>query len=273
MEINRTNIFQILKNCDIHPDKDFGQNFLVDPNVSKRIVDALNVQPNEKILEVGPGLGSLTHFLTLREDIEFTAVDIDPNMIAFLNVFYEEQNLKIVENDMRKEDVSIYDRIIANLPYNITTEAVIYLLLNAKKAKKLVLMIQSEALTRFIDIKGKDYCAASVLVHLLGNIKKLFNVSKGAFVPSPKVESVVFEINFDLSKDREHAIKVYKFTKVMFLNRRKTIYNNLSKYIGDKSKTENILNTLNISLNARPEEINPKSFEKLYNLVKLVEKK
>lgn len=273
MEINKSNIFQILKNCDIHPDKDFGQNFLVDPNASKRIVDALQIESNDKVLEIGPGLGSLTHFLSLNENIDLTVVDIDPNMIAFLKVFYKDQNLNIVENDMRKEDVSIYDRIIANLPYNITTEAVIYLLLNAKKAKKMVLMIQSEALTRFVDTKGKDYCAASVLVHLLGNIKKLFNVSKGAFVPSPKVESVVFEINFDESKDREHAIKVYKFAKAMFLNRRKTIYNNLSKYLGDKEKTEKSLNALNIPLNARPEEITPESFEKLYNEIKLVEKR
>ena len=272
MEINRTNIFQILKNCGIHPDKDFGQNFLVDPKISNRIVDSLSIQKNERVLEIGPGLGSLTHFLSQYEGIDLTVVDIDPNMIAFLNAFYKENEFKIVENDMRKEDVSTYDRIIANLPYNITTEAIIYLLLNAKNVKKMVLMIQSEALNRFVDVKGKDYCAASVLVHLLGDIKRLFNVAKGAFVPAPKVDSVVFEINIDENKDREDAIKVYKFAKALFLQRRKTIYNNLSKYIGNKELAEKSLNEMNIPLNARPEEISPESFKKLYFVVKNVVK-
>lgn len=267
MEINKSNISQILKNCDIHPDKDFGQNFLVDSFVSKRIVDALNINPNEKVLEIGPGLGSLTHFLSLYENIDLSVVDIDPNMIAFLNVFYKDTKINIIENDIRKEDVANYEKIIANLPYNITTEAVNYLLLNAKKATKLVLMIQLEALNRFIDVKGKDYGPSSVLVHLLGDIKKLFTVSKGAFVPAPKVDSVVFEINIDLNKDRNTAIKVYKFAKALFLNRRKTIYNNLSRYLGDKSLAEKALNSLGISLNTRPEEIDPENFKKLYSFV------
>lgn len=268
MEINRSNIYQILKNCDIHPDKDFGQNFLVDSFVSKRICDSLNVNEEEKVLEIGPGLGSLTHFLSLNQNIDLTVVDIDPNMIAFLNVFYKDFDLKIIENDIRKENISNYDKIIGNLPYNITTEAVTFLLLNAKKVKKMILMIQLEALNRFIDLEGKNYGPISILVHLLGDIKKLFNVSKGAFVPSPKIDSVVFEINIDETKDRDLAIKVYKFAKALFLNRRKTIYNNLSKYLNDKNQAEEALNALSISLNTRPEEIDPESFKKLYLQIK-----
>lgn len=272
MEINRNNIFTILKNCDIHPDKDFGQNFLTDPRLCQNIINSLKIESNDKVLEIGPGLGSLTHWLTQCNDIDLTVVDVDPNMIAFLNVLYKDTKLNIIENDIRKHDVSIYDRIVGNLPYNITTELVTYLLLNSSSCKKMVLMTQAEAYPRFYVTKGKDYGPVSILLHLLGNTKKLYNAPRGSFIPTPKVDSVVFEINFDENKDRDTAIKVYRLAKSLFLNRRKTLYNNLSRHLGNKEAAEAIISSLGLKPTVRPEELDPESFKKLYFAVKNVEK-
>ena len=87
MEINRSNINEIVNKSGTHPDKDYGQNFLIEPTISERIVSALEVEENDAVLEVGPGLGSLTHFLSQKGTL--TAVDIDERMIAFLKLVYQ----------------------------------------------------------------------------------------------------------------------------------------------------------------------------------------
>ena len=195
MEINRSNIFEIVNKADLKPDKDYGQNFLVEPEISKRIVDALIVTENDNVLEVGPGLGSLTHFLS-EINCQITVVDIDQRMTNFLRVVYEEKNVEIVENDIRKTDVSTYEKIVGNLPYNITTETIQYLLLNANKCQRMVLMIQSETFNHFCYVCGKEYGPTSVLIHLLGNIERLFVVKAGSFYPVPKCNSTVFAIKY-----------------------------------------------------------------------------
>lgn len=264
MEINRNNIMEIVNNAGLKPDKDYGQNFLVEPEVCKRIVDSALLQENDSVLEIGPGLGSLTHFIS-QTNAKTTIVDIDRRMIDFLLIFYKNNsNFNVIENDIRKVDVSSYSKIIGNLPYNITTETIVYLLKNASKATKMVLMIQTEAFNRFHDLEGKDYGPASILIHLLGNSKRLFNVKAGCFYPVPKCGSTVFEINIDQSSDRELAINIYNLSKNLFLNRRKTILNNLVNYLHDKEKSEFICNTCGISLTKRPEELTPNDFRNIY---------
>ena len=226
MEINRSNIFEIVNNASLQPDKDYGQNFLVEPDISKRIVDALNINNKDNAIEVGPGLGSLTHYLSLS-DGQITVADIDLRMTNFLKIVYQDSNIDIVTNDIRKVDVSNYNKVVGNLPYNITTEAIQYFLVNAVKAEKMVFMIQSETLNHFVDISGKEYGPTSVLIHLLGNIEKLFTVKAGSFYPAPKCSSVVFAINIDSNADHSKAIAAFKLSKQLFLNRRKTILNNL----------------------------------------------
>lgn len=260
MEINRSNINQIVNNSNARPDKDYGQNFLVEPEVCKKIVDALQIQENEQVLEIGPGLGSLTHFLNEGTD-NLTIVDIDERMIAFLKLIYK---VNIVQQDIRKHDVSKYDKIIGNLPYNITSETIVYLLLNATSVKKIVLMIQSDAFPHFIDTSGKEYGPSSVLLHLLGVSKRLFNVKPGCFYPSPKCGSTVFEINVEHVCEIEEAKDVYLFVKSMFLNRRKTIYNNLQNYLKNKELANSLLEECLIKLTDRPEDISPESYLKLY---------
>jgi len=264
MEINRNNINEIINKANLKPDKDYGQNFLVETSICERIVAALEVENNERVLEIGPGLGSLTHYLA-KEKGEVTAVDIDQRMIDFLTIVYkDENNVKIVQNDIRKQDVSEYEKIIGNLPYNITTETIQYLLLNASKCKRMVFMIQNEAFNRFSDLKGKDYGPYSVLIHLLGTIKRLFTVRAGSFYPVPKCDSVVFSIDITNREDYEVIKNTFLLTKTLFLNRRKTIANNMLNVINDKDIINKVLNDLNIKSTTRPEEISPEQFKNLY---------
>ena len=269
MEINRKNILDIVNNSNAKPDKDYGQNFLVEPDVCFKIVDALNVNKEERVLEFGPGLGSLSHYLVPLSDT-VSLVDIDERMIAFLKLFYGNlPNVKIIQQDIRKHDVSDYDKIIGNLPYNITSETIVYLLLNASKAKKITLMIQSDAFPHFYDVEGKEYGPASVLLHLLGESKRLFQVKPGSFYPSPKCSSVVFEINIDRKCSLEEAKQVYGFAKSLFLNRRKTILNNLNNVTKNKEISLSLLESCAIENTSRPEDIPPLDYLKLYRAYQL----
>ena len=259
MEINRSNIFEIVNKANLKPDKDYGQNFLVEPQVSEKIVNALEIKEGDNVLEIGPGLGSLTHFLATSNH-QTTAVDIDRRMIDFLRVAYQEQNINIIENDIRKVAVKDYDKIIGNLPYNITTETIQYCLLNAEKVKKMVFMIQSETFNHFYDISGKEYGPTSVLIHLLGKIEKLFTVKAGSFYPAPKCSSTVFAINIDARVNHFSAINAFKLAKQLFINRRKTIQNNLMAYLKNKEQVNKLCEDLKINPLSRPEQLLPETY-------------
>ena len=266
MEINRSNINDIVNNSNARPDKDYGQNFLVEPEVCKRIVNSASLTKDENVLEIGPGLGSLTHFISQLSD-HLTVVDIDERMIAFLNLIYKD-SVNIVQDDIRNHDVSSYQKIIGNLPYNITSETIVYLIMNAVNAKKIVLMIQSDAYPHFSDVQGKEYGPSSVLLHLLGESKKLFQVKAGSFYPVPKCGSTVFEINIANKCELEEAKQVYALAKKLFLNRRKTIANNLQAVVQNKELVNQILDNSNILPTKRPEEISPLNYLNLYRVFK-----
>ena len=243
MEINRENIIEIIKKSNAYPEKDYGQNFLIEPKIAEDISNLLEAKEEDKVLEIGPGLGSLTHFLVGKGQL--TVCDIDTRMIDFLKIIYRDQ-ISFILDDVRKINVADYDLIVGNLPYNITTELVTFLLLNAHKCRRMVLMCQQEAFNRFFDVSGKDYGPVSVLIHLLGNSKKNITLKPGSFHPAPKCNSLVFTLDLDLNIDRNLMFGVYKMAKSLFLNRRKTIYNNLKNYLGDASKAEEILDELKI---------------------------
>ncbi len=263
MEINRSNINELVNKCSVKPDKDYGQNFLVEPQIAEKIVDSLELTKEDKVLEIGPGLGSLTHFLFQKCQLD--VCDIDYRMIDFLKIFYKE-DINFILNDVRKINVSGYTKIIGNLPYNITTELVTFLLLNSS-AKRMVLMCQSEAFNRFYDLSGENYGPVSILLHLLGTSKKVLTVKPGSFYPAPKCNSLVFVFDSLPTIDKETAINVYKMSKTIFLNRRKTILNNLSNVTG-KEKAVSILKELSIEENRRPETISPTDYLQIYLRIK-----
>ena len=269
MEINRNNIIEICRINNIHPDKNYGQNFLIESKYSERIVSSLYLENEERVLEIGPGLGSLTHFLSEKNNVS-DVVDVDLNMVGYLeNCYKDNRNINVVFSDIRRHDVSIYQKIVGNLPYNLTTEIISYILLNATKCKRMVFMCQLEAFNHFFDTSGSEYGPISVLVHLMGKIKKEFVVGKNSFYPAPKVESVVFSINISC-EDKKEAVSAYKLSKYLFLNRRKTILNNLSSYLGNKDKAKEMLEKTNIPLNYRPEEILPSKYLDLLKTIGII---
>ena len=265
MKINRDNVKELLSMLNVAPTKDLGQNFLVEPDVCEKIVSFCDINDNDRVLEIGPGLGSLTHFLCDKTN-NLTCVEIDKNLVKILKDIYQEKNINFVNEDITKYNDFNCDKIIGNLPYNITTDLIINLLLNYSQCKKYILMIQAEAFNRFFDTKGKEYGPASILVHMIGDIKKLLVVKPGSFYPSPKCNSLVFSIDVKEEVDRKRAKDVYKLAKQLFLNRRKTIFNNLTS-VCDKEKARNILSQLKIEENKRPEELIVQDFEHIFDLL------
>jgi 16S rRNA (adenine1518-N6/adenine1519-N6)-dimethyltransferase len=165
-------------------------------------------------------------------------------------------NVKIVQESILKHDLSIYDKIIGNLPYYITSETIEYCLLNSYRAKSMVFMIQKEVLSRLISQPKQDgYGPLAILVSFLGEAKRIFNVGRSNFVPAPKVDSVVVEINMKQDIDHETARQLHKITNSLFHHRRKTIRNNLTLYLKSSEKADRLIAELGVDGSKRPEEL------------------
>lgn len=268
MEINKKTILEIIQKSALHPNKGLGQNFLVDPAISSKIVNALEIKDGDKILEIGPGLGSLTHFLAATNN-EIDVVEIDSKMVDFLNVIYEDaKNINVIHKDVLKIDFKEYDKIVGNLPYYITTEIITKILLGAEKCKKMIFMIQKEAFPRFFNkVNEPSYSPVGILISLLGDIKKICNVGGNSFYPNPHIDSIVFEISINPNMKTKSSFEIYRLAKSLFSNRRKTILNNLSMVLQDKEKAASLLAQLNIKDNLRPENLSTQDYINLYLLI------
>ncbi|MCD8209501.1 MAG: 16S rRNA (adenine(1518)-N(6)/adenine(1519)-N(6))-dimethyltransferase RsmA [Coprobacillus sp.] len=267
MIVDSKTLHNILDETGIVPDKNYGQNFLINPEIARRIVSILDIRPTDKVLEIGPGVGSLTHFFTtLPNDVD--VVDVDNNMTTLLSVIYsDDKNIHIINKDARQHDVSTYNKIISNLPYNLTTEILTHLMLGGTSVERMVLTCEAETFNHFVSTSGKDYGPVSILIHLLGTIRKQFTIAPSNFYPSPKCESVVFTIDVDKNVNRSEVVSVYEMTKSLFLNRRKTIYNNLKKYLNNDALATKTLNALDIDPSTRPEQISPNTFLDIYQKI------
>lgn len=257
MEINRNNISYVLKEIGAVPSKNNGQNFLVDPVVSKSITDYLLLENSDSVLEIGPGLGSLTHFLVKQSKID--VVDIDEKLCDFLSFIYKDEGINVINKDALKFPVNNYDKIISNVPYSITSELIEYLLLNIEKCKRMVLMVQDEVFFRLSATSGKDYCPLGILIFLMGNIQRRQTVKPTAFYPVPKCKSIVFSIDINPKYKLQTCREVFKLVKSLFLNRRKTILNNMQNILS-KEEAIRILNNNNINPMFRPEQLSVDDF-------------
>lgn len=259
MEINRKSLNEILIKTNITANKNLGQNFLVDPSVSEKITSLLNIKEEDKVLEIGPGLGSLTHFL---QNHNLDVCDIDERMCRVIEAIYSNKNnIKVFNSDILKFDVSKYNKIISNLPYYITSDIISYLLLNAKNCDEMVFMVQKEAALRFLDSTNKTE-PLSILINLVGDIKKVYTVKPSSFVPAPHVDSVVFKIN--IFNKFDDLSSIYKFVKTMYLQKRKTIYNNLTSIVKNKDKAQKVLEKLDFNPLLRPENLTKNDYLSLY---------
>ena len=253
--------------------KRFGQNFLKDNNIVKKIVNVGNVDKESLVIEVGPGGAIMTKELALQaKNVLAYEIDLDlENELAVkLSSF---NNTKVLFRDFLqadiKQDISEYNYerllFISNVPYYITTPILIKLLKSGLHFDKIVMMVQKEVGNRFSTKPGnREYGSITVLLNYFYDIKKEFSVSRREFVPAPKVDSVVISLT---EKDNKLALKDFDFFETIlkdsFQYKRKTIKNNLKKY--DLNIIEKVLKKHNFDLNTRAEMLDLETFVDLAN--------
>ena len=235
--------------------KSWGQNFLIDKNTINKIIHVINPSNNDTILEIGPGHGALTKEL-LSLSKKLYAVEIDPMLCTQLNNQYKQ--LKLFNDDILKWDEGDiqFDKIVGNIPYNISSQ-IIFKFLN-KNWSMMVLMLQKELAKRIVSKEGsKEYGRISVMAQIFCDISYMFDISKNVFHPKPKIDSGIL-----LFKRKKTSVDITKFSifiKEAFKQRRKKLKNNLKNLCSIKL-IENYANK-------RPEEISPKEYLNLFNKI------
>jgi 16S rRNA (adenine1518-N6/adenine1519-N6)-dimethyltransferase len=232
------NVRSVLNNYGLRADKAFGQNFLTDENILRKIAASSGADKESHVLEVGPGLGALTEYLAQSAGF-VTAVEADRRLIpALTDRFGETGNVRLVQGDILKQDFSelltaqsgLVPRLCANLPYNITTPVIIKALESGLFASVTV-MVQKEVAERMAAVPGSpDYGAFSVFTQYYSLPKRLFSVPPTCFFPPPKVTSAV--IRLEVLKAPPVPIGdttlFFRVVRAAFAQRRKTLTNALS---------------------------------------------
>lgn len=235
--------------------KSLGQNFLIDGNIVRNIADCAEISENDNIIEVGPGIGTLTEELALRAK-KVLAIEIDESLKDLLKESLPYENVKVIFSDVLKVDLkqlvkeNFNDepfKLVANLPYYITTPIISKFIEADLNLESITIMMQKEVAKRLAaEPSTKDYGSLSVFVQFYTDVKYMFTVSKSSFMPRPKIDSAVvnLKIKDDLVKiDQE---KFFKIVKACFSKRRKTISNALTSYGFDLDKSQ-ILKALKLS--------------------------
>lgn len=256
--------------------KKYGQNFLTDQNsVLEKIMEVSNIEPHEEILEIGPGEGALTELL-LEKAKKVICVEIDTDLEKILRKkFSENEKFNLVMNDILEvnldEILAPHTRVVANIPYYITSPIINKLIENRDKIDEAYLMVQKEVGERVCATSGKERSVLTLAVEYYGTGEYLFTIPKEFFNPVPKIDSGFISIKFYDDKRYEKLIPediFFKYVKAAFSNKRKNIVNNLSTLGLSKDVIKEKLETLNISSNERAENL---TIEQFINLAKCFE--
>ena len=261
--MNRENIRDILQSEGLLPQSKFGQNFLCDEVIIQKIVDLCEINREDIVLEIGSGLGSLTFPLSLKTD-HLACVEIDKGLADHLSDTIT--NVKIFHQDFlkfeRPENINL-DVVVSNIPYYIMTDIMKKLFGEYSDARKMVFMVEDEALAR-IDCRpgNKQYGPLAVLASLYGDYKYEIKVPSTAFIPQPRTTSAV--ISFTRTKTADYLTPEFvRFLNTCFSMRRKMLKKNLASYASSDSLSK-AFEKVGISENARAEELKPDEFAKLY---------
>ena len=274
----------LMKKYKIKANKGLGQNFLVDDNALQDIANGANIQENDLVIEIGPGLGSLTKLL-LDKARKVICVELDKNMLKLLNDrFIAYNNFEIINNDILKVDLNklikeekekdsaIQNvRVVANLPYYITTPIIMKLIENDLDIQSITVMIQKEVADRLIAVPGtKDAGAITYTIYYYCETEKIREVENSCFIPAPEVTSEV--INLKIRKEPPIQVKdkkvMFHIIKSAFMQRRKTLLNALTNVKLFKSKEEGIeiLKKLNLREDVRAENLTIQDFANITNI-------
>jgi len=258
------------------PRKRWGQNFLVDHNIARKIISCAELSPKDIVLEIGAGKGILTAKIVPYVK-RVIAVEIDKKLCNFLREGLKNyKNVEIIEGDFLKLDIARYldlgsrssVKVIANLPYYITSP-IIMKLLNMKGWSEATFMLQKEVGERIMASPGgKDYGALSIIVQYYCDVEKQFNVSRNVFRPQPDVDSIVIKLKL-LERPRIRIKDEKLFFEIVhgaFSQRRKKLSNSISNVLKiDKHLLEEFLERLNISPARRAETLSIDEFATISN--------
>lgn len=273
---------KIMRKYNVVANKSFGQNFLIDENIVESIVEKANISKEDFVIEIGPGLGTLTEYL-LRNAGKVLAVELDKKMVNIITDRFLGEisngkleilcddilkvNLeKIIEEELKTGYKKV--KVVANLPYYITTPIIMKLLEEKLQMESITVMIQKEVANRLSEIPGgKETGAITYTVYYYADTKILLEVPKEGFIPEPEVTSAV--IQFNILKAPRVNVKneedFFKLIKQSFLMKRKTLVNALTGYKNkEKQDIINILRELNFNEKVRAEQLTLEQFVKIY---------
>lgn len=234
MNLPILDIPRLLHQYGLHPNKTLGQNFLLDENALQQVVDAAEVTPQDVVLEIGPGLGSLTRHLATNAHA-VVAVEIDSSLIPALNQVVDQfSNVQVIEGDILALDpVQLVSQaeylVVANIPYNITSALIRHLLEASLPPRRLVLTVQQEVARRICAIPG-DMSLLALSVQVYGHPEIIADIPAGAFYPPPKVDSTIIRIErypSPLIPAGELGV-FFQLIKAGFSQKRKTLRNALA---------------------------------------------
>ena len=244
--------------------KKWGQNFLVDNNLLDKIIKTIDITTEENVLEIGPGQGALSEKLV---DVakSLSMVEIDPDLIKILEVHEKLSGLKIINQDILKVDLDSLEIdspvVVGNIPYNITSPIIFWLIDHLDSWDRAYLMVQKEVAQRLTGKIGtKDYSRVTVMTRLFFDIKICFSISPNVFLPRPKVESAFISIEkrLDFNKNDVNIKQFSQVVRMAFNQRRKMLRNSLS--------TLNIdLDACKIDFTRRPEQLTVSEFIDISN--------
>lgn len=274
---NKNEVREKIRDLKFIAKKSFGQNFLIDQNVCEKIVEVASEKFSDGVVEIGPGLGTMTYALS-KKFKKVLSIELDYKLFDFLKSSFKEiSNVKLVNADALKINLDdLFENfkdcksivMCSNLPYCITTPAIMRFL-EYNKFSQITVMIQKEAADRILSSPGTRNCGSiSSAVRFYSDPKFNFNVSKNCFFPSPKVESSV--ISFEITKNYIHVNqkKLFKVLKSAFRERRKNILNSISSGMHmEKSKISEILISCDLDKNLRAENLSLEDFINISNLI------
>lgn len=267
------NLNDRLKKHHITLQKKYGQNFIGDPALLERIATVCDWQPGDRALEIGPGAGTLTRAIA-REAEEVLAVEIDRRLVPLLEETLADcANVHLVFTDALKADLDALMRdtlgwdgrykLIANLPYYITTPLIMHVLEDSEKVSELVIMVQKEVGERLCAASGsKAYGAVTVMVQYAATVARAFDVGRHAFVPAPEVDSTILHlIPYEKRPIQAQSDAVLRrVVKAAFSQRRKTLRNSLSSLGCDKALIKQALEAASIEDSRRAETLSVAEF-------------
>lgn len=275
---------RIIATYDFGFKKSLGQNFIIDTNILKKMVAHSGIHKEAGVIEIGPGIGSLTEQLALSAK-KVVALEIDQRLIPILQTeLATYDNVTIVNTDVLKTDIKslisehfsaeddIY--IVANLPYYVTTPILMHVLERNDRLKKITVMMQKEVAERIVAKPNtKAYGSLSIAIQYYSKPKIVMDVPKTVFIPQPNVTSSILTLEMRQTPPVEIADEAQFFDLVQacFAHRRKTIRNNLTAYVkgkDDKEKVAHILLRANIDEKRRAESLTIKEFAALFSIIK-----